>query len=134
MIRRPPRSTRTDTLFPYTTLCRSGRGDVVVGRADPSGREDVVVARAQRVHRIDDLSLHIGHDARLAQLDAAQVELGAEIFEVHVMGAAGQDLVADDQRGRAHATHSAHSRTPPPLSLVPPVRAARPPWRPSQTR
>src|SRR3546814_4444657 len=26
MIRRPPRSTRTDTLFPYTTLCRS-RGD-----------------------------------------------------------------------------------------------------------
>src|SRR3546814_4942687 len=25
MIRRPPRSTRTDTLFPYTTLFRSGR-------------------------------------------------------------------------------------------------------------
>src|SRR3546814_17863998 len=23
MVRRPPRSTRTDTLFPYTTLCRS---------------------------------------------------------------------------------------------------------------
>src|SRR3546814_15281592 len=29
MIRRPPRSTRTDTLFPYTTLFRSP-GDVVV--------------------------------------------------------------------------------------------------------
>src|SRR3546814_2681215 len=29
MLRRPPRSTRTDTLFPYTTLfrsCRRGRG------------------------------------------------------------------------------------------------------------
>src|SRR3546814_14948555 len=26
MIRRPPRSTRTDTLFPYTTLFRSQRG------------------------------------------------------------------------------------------------------------
>src|SRR3546814_19263651 len=25
MIRRPPRSTRTDTLFPYTTLCRSAQ-------------------------------------------------------------------------------------------------------------
>src|SRR3546814_4755906 len=25
MIRRPPRSTRTDTLLPYTTLCRSRR-------------------------------------------------------------------------------------------------------------
>src|SRR3546814_7952654 len=32
MIRRPPRSTRTDTLFPYTTLFRSG-GGVDVGRA-----------------------------------------------------------------------------------------------------
>src|SRR3546814_16323512 len=28
MIRRPPRSTRTDTLFPYTTLFRSVRGHV----------------------------------------------------------------------------------------------------------
>src|SRR3546814_4137217 len=27
MIRRPPRSTRTDTLFPYTTLFRSGNAD-----------------------------------------------------------------------------------------------------------
>src|SRR3546814_8428972 len=27
MRRRPPRSTRTDTLFPYTTLFRSPRGD-----------------------------------------------------------------------------------------------------------
>src|SRR3546814_8454451 len=27
MIRRPPRSTRTDTLFPYTTLFRSFAGD-----------------------------------------------------------------------------------------------------------
>src|SRR3546814_3946885 len=37
MIRRPPRSTRTDTLFPYTTLFRS-RG--VGGRlADGTGKE-----------------------------------------------------------------------------------------------
>src|SRR3546814_4712722 len=28
MIRRPPRSTRTDTLFPYTTLFRSAEGGV----------------------------------------------------------------------------------------------------------
>src|SRR3546814_2636971 len=28
MIRRPPRSTRTDTLFPYTTLLRSRRLDL----------------------------------------------------------------------------------------------------------
>src|SRR3546814_1432150 len=34
MIRRPPRSTRTDTLFPYTTLFRSQRGSA----RRPSGR------------------------------------------------------------------------------------------------
>src|SRR3546814_19734261 len=32
MIRRPPRSTRTDTLFPYTTLFRSTRTLTVGGR------------------------------------------------------------------------------------------------------
>src|SRR3546814_3462974 len=35
MIRRPPRSTRTDTLFPYTTLFRSAgaaAGDRIAGR------------------------------------------------------------------------------------------------------
>src|SRR3546814_6939552 len=32
MIRRPPRSTRTDTLFPYTTLFRSVRIERVVGQ------------------------------------------------------------------------------------------------------
>src|SRR3546814_4983366 len=32
MIRRPPRSTRTDTLFPYTTLFRSALPDRQVGR------------------------------------------------------------------------------------------------------
>src|SRR3546814_14139124 len=35
MIRRPPRSTRTDTLFPYTTLFRSSRnGDQAYREAD----------------------------------------------------------------------------------------------------
>src|SRR3546814_3825671 len=29
MIRRPPRSTRTDTLLPYTTLCRSSVDELV---------------------------------------------------------------------------------------------------------
>src|SRR3546814_8194051 len=31
MIRRPPRSTRTDTLFPYTTLFRSSGGSATPG-------------------------------------------------------------------------------------------------------
>src|SRR3546814_11686954 len=32
MVRRPPRSTRTDTLFPYTTLFRSHGGVGTVGQ------------------------------------------------------------------------------------------------------
>src|SRR3546814_9950363 len=36
MIRRPPRSTRTDTLFPYTTLFRSARAPGALS-AGPSG-------------------------------------------------------------------------------------------------
>src|SRR3546814_4897924 len=32
MIRRPPRSTRTDTLFPYTTLFRSSTGKELSGK------------------------------------------------------------------------------------------------------
>src|SRR3546814_13810816 len=34
MIRRPPRSTRTDTLFPYTTLFRSDFDEQLVALAD----------------------------------------------------------------------------------------------------
>src|SRR3546814_131384 len=34
MIRRPPRSTRTDTLFPYTTLFRSRQEKRVAGRIE----------------------------------------------------------------------------------------------------
>src|SRR3546814_1486578 len=34
MRRRPPRSTRTDTLFPYTTLFRSPRLEGLAGRRD----------------------------------------------------------------------------------------------------
>src|SRR3546814_9260968 len=44
MIRRPPISTRTDTLFPYTTLFRSKVGDVrilVIGATGVRGRPTV---------------------------------------------------------------------------------------------
>src|SRR3546814_10573177 len=39
MIRRPPRSTRTDTLFPYTTLFRS--------KIRPASMEDAVTGSAR---------------------------------------------------------------------------------------
>src|SRR3546814_11298236 len=39
MIRRPPRSTRTDTLFPYTTLFRSLRLETVPGSVNARPRD-----------------------------------------------------------------------------------------------
>src|SRR3546814_1781887 len=45
MIRRPPRSTRTDTLFPYTTLFRSVSSEELIGNAE------FAVTRAKRQGR-----------------------------------------------------------------------------------
>src|SRR3546814_16638762 len=91
MIRRPPRSTRTDTLFPYTTLCRSapgrrietvrimpttraesasiitrGSGRQVVAR-DAPGRD----RRRRRHLDIDPPGLAVGADPFAAQFTAA---------------------------------------------------------------
>src|SRR3546814_13011503 len=49
MIRRPPRSTRTDTLFPYTTLFRSL---YAVDDAAPLARGDMVIARVPIAFRM----------------------------------------------------------------------------------
>src|SRR3546814_19419132 len=48
MIRRPPRSTRTDTLFPYTTLFRSRRTCGTVSERDLRSRK-VAPASNERV-------------------------------------------------------------------------------------
>src|SRR3546814_1361566 len=55
MIRRPPRSTRTDTLFPYTTLFRSAVGGVDLDDAGaqtvgaPGGLDESVAHPGQTV-------------------------------------------------------------------------------------
>src|SRR3546814_14351664 len=52
MIRRPPRSTRTDTLFPYTTLFRSPNRDVRrFGKLIPTGNPDVVSIEVRDAER-----------------------------------------------------------------------------------
>src|SRR3546814_10316344 len=60
MIRRPPRSTRTDTLFPYTTLFRSAEGaaapapgrdgDAASRRDQPSAGGDGAARRRRGEH------------------------------------------------------------------------------------
>src|SRR3546814_13337319 len=82
MIRRPPRSTRTDTLFPYTTLFRSSRcnrhrddvgqielaaGVVVVHRRQPRAQ-----LRGRCTHQAGvDLAYHALRVARIFLLDDA---------------------------------------------------------------
>src|SRR3546814_1875087 len=53
MIRRPPRSTRTDTLFPYTTLFRSLRQIFATGGEDgidPVGQQAEFIGGMRRRH------------------------------------------------------------------------------------
>src|SRR3546814_4144134 len=57
MIRRPPRSTRTDTLFPYTTLFRSGVEEHADGHnlaGAPAVRDDA----GQRLQQPPEEMLH----------------------------------------------------------------------------
>src|SRR3546814_4773197 len=56
MIRRPPRSTRTDTLFPYTTLFRS----------QAHGRSQEV---AEPVQRLQDERVSVASRGQLAEAD-----------------------------------------------------------------
>src|SRR3546814_6748978 len=79
MIRRPPRSTRTDTLFPYTTLFRSADTGVAA--------EIVVIVAAhaagdgELAHRLDDqFAIDAGGAGRRgggAVVEAAVLMLGA---------------------------------------------------------
>src|SRR3546814_13148891 len=62
MIRRPPRSTRTDTLFPYTTLFRScatkyrlktsAGGFTILGTCESAGRSEEHTSELQSLMRI----------------------------------------------------------------------------------
>src|SRR3546814_13683108 len=102
MSRRPPRSTRTDTLFPYPTLFRSHRlldkldlaigseeGDVggVTAGADARG-----FGRARHPRRIDHMPIAIqidfGDGVEILRRDAKRIDArharGDEIGRAHV--------------------------------------------------
>src|SRR3546814_2326261 len=86
MIRRPPRSTRTDTLFPYTTLFRSrvfetGGGEIVLaleiisdaGGVEPDAPRDIGEGHALRALGVD----------RLGRGGENRVALGMKRSEEH---------------------------------------------------
>src|SRR3546814_6235651 len=66
MIRRPPRSTRTDTLFPYTTLFRSQGQTAVLVAVDGKPVGAIAIADAVKTGTLD--ALHALHSAGLRVL------------------------------------------------------------------
>src|SRR3546814_18122073 len=69
MMRRPPRSTRTDTLFPYPTLVRSPRG----------------ARRAEGADEIDDLVREIG-PVNVGPIQGVIREIGGADADALVIG------------------------------------------------
>src|SRR3546814_16394470 len=101
MIRRPPRSTRTDTLFPYTTLFRCGARDEgelahqILDVVEDEGEAAVELVEALGVgERL--LAPRLGEIAR--GLNAG----GAEQVEIlPVEGTANQGVLEDDEPNEA---------------------------------
>src|SRR3546814_6885233 len=98
MIRRPPRSTRTDTLFPYTTLFRSDDDALGLQGAQPRRQHlggdlgDVVAQLAEAART----AAEVPDDVRCPGA-AEHRHAGAERAGVRRLGAA---VLADLQRDR----------------------------------
>src|SRR3546814_18647470 len=112
MIRRPPRSTRTDTLFPYTTLFRSrvsGRLEARTLKAPPSlplgGAGGKIAAlrahhaealAARRLH--DPPALHLGDALGAERLQALHLRLDVVGLDVEMHAALVLDLLPQHLR------------------------------------
>src|SRR3546814_20593080 len=98
MIRRPPRSTRTDTLFPYTTRFRSerrgrcARGDCLHRRNGPPGNGIHLKPRSRTMAFIKTIFTSL-----LLSLVLAGGALAGERININTA-----DVDTIDQIGRAH--------------------------------
>src|SRR3546814_1344180 len=98
MIRRPPRSTRTDTLFPYTTLFRSRVDDGVYDGGEVSIFYDPMIAKLITWGKTRDDAA----DLQVAALDRFELEgLG---HNIDFLSAIMQHprFRSGEQIGRAH--------------------------------
>src|SRR3546814_17320332 len=102
MIRRPPRSTRTDTLFPYTTLFRSHPG--YCRPRPPRSQHD----------------LHaVGRDLPASGLDSPALDRVGEPGRIAVV-AVDEDAAAEAEApdGTAGAAQTAHAQLHPPTARI----------------
>src|SRR3546814_3599961 len=77
MIRRPPRSTRTDTLFPYTTLFRSCiRPEFIrITGQDAGAGQNVISGSIESLEFIGEVyeaQIRIGEERLLARIDRSE--------------------------------------------------------------
>src|SRR3546814_5605936 len=88
MIRPPPRSTRTDTLFPYTTLFRSVYGSLRGAERHgewryPGERQDGAAARRGHDRRNAEARLRDGVDRQMASRPCRALLAAARRSEEH---------------------------------------------------
>src|SRR3546814_9310169 len=113
MIRRPPRSTRTDPLFPYTPLFRSCRG-----AADDGGDAQLVAAREENAGGGLELAQVLVALAVLAAGEADRARAaGFEPVEQFLVALAGVREVAG-------GGHDGDVGIPPAAQLHPPDRTS----------
>src|SRR3546814_16085292 len=97
MLRRPPRSTRTDTLFPYTTLFRSDEDQPLAGEARGDGIErggEDGVGRDPRGGGVERVDHRVAGDVDQALIDILAGErLGG--------GVGGGEMLVGDRRDDA---------------------------------
>src|SRR3546814_12146345 len=97
IIRRPPRSTRTDTLFPYTTLFRSGC-DLLLKGTKVDGVYDSDPAKNSGATRYETLSYMRVLTDDLGVMDHAAISLAREngipilVFSIYKPGAFAEVL------------------------------------------
>src|SRR3546814_9558354 len=109
MIRRPPRSTRTDTLFPYTTLFRSlhfarqRRGDAAA--LPPAHRRDRTPDMAQRPQAVEGLERRENDEAEPEQRKAGDQRLPHRADLRVERLARLRDLIPDRKSTRMNSSH-----------------------------
>src|SRR3546814_11660575 len=120
MERRPPRSTRTYTLCPYTTLFRSRDGfehrheaDVVPSRGERVEREHARAPRAEMLggeilaHRLADIIVDVGRADRMRL--ARLIEPGEQVLAGQIVAVAhetDQRAVGEDRKStRLNSSH-----------------------------
>src|SRR3546814_11379809 len=130
MIRRPPRSTRTDTLFPYATLFRSLGEQAEALAVPPQYLEEIAAPAAEH----EQMAREGIVPQRFLDLPGQAVEALAHV------GLAGRQPHPDTARDRDHRWHRPRSpcpsaaasnggitRTPMPPRRLPPTRPSPPP-------